>query len=211
MSKISDGTLRAFRAGVVAAAIAFALSAGTGVADKPDQARQFVQRLSTEVIDVLAEGQLSHGARQERIRQLLIANIDIKTVGRAALGRYWRKATDDQLARYRSIYPDYILASYGSLLRLYSSNTLKLTGSQPVNEREALVKGELERADSPPIRMVFRVRRSGDRFKLLDVHVEGISMLLKQRSEFASVIRHEGMDGFLERLEKLAHRPVSDL
>ncbi len=55
-------------------------------------------------------------------------------------------------------------------------------------------------------RLVFRVRGSEDGFKVLDVMVEGISMLVTQRSDFASVIRREGIDGFLDRMQEVAQR-----
>ena len=202
-----DHPLRLIRAVVVV----FALCTGAAFANKSDDASQFVEKLSIDIIAFLAEDDLSHGAGNQRLRKLLIANVDVKTVGRAALGPYWMKATDDQRALYRSIYPDYMLATYRGLFRHYATEALEVTGSQPINERESLVKGELKRPKSPPIKMVFRVRKTGDAFKLLDVLVEGISLLSKQQSEFATVIQHEGMDGFLKRLQEIAHRPVADL
>ena len=54
--------------------------------------------------------------------------------------------------------------------------------------------------------LAFRVRGSENGFKVLDVMVEGISMLVTQRSDFASVIRREGIDGFLDRMQEVAQR-----
>lgn len=195
-------------------AAGFLLVAAAGVAPRPavaaagaiGDAGAYVQRFGDEIIEFMRRRDLSPTARHERLRQILADNIDLKSVSRAALGRYWRMATDRQRAHYEAIYPDYVVATYGALFRHYTDVTFKVIRSGPASNGDVLVNGNVERAVGPPIKMAFRVRRTNGGFKVLDIIVEGVSLLFTQRSEFASVINREGVDGFLARLEEVTRR-----
>ena len=171
----------------------------------------FVQRFGDEVVGLMQRGALSRSAGRERFRRLLVDNLDVDSVSRSALGRYWRRASDVQLARYQAVYVDYVLATYGGLFGHYSVQTLRVTGSRPVSDAQALVEASIESSGGPPITLAFHVRRTDDGFKLVDVLVEGISMLVTQRSDFASVIEHEGMEGFLAHLEDVTGQYSTEL
>ena len=192
----------------------FLMVTAAGVAPRPavaaasaiGDAGAFVQRFGDEVVEIIRRRDLSPAARQERLRRILADNIDLKSVSRAALGRYWRMATDRQRARYEAIYPDYMVARYGALFAHYTGATLMVTRGESAIHDNVLVNGNVERAAGPPIKMAFRVRRTNDGFKVLDIIVEGVSLLFTQRSEFASVINRDGVEGFLARLDEVTRR-----
>ncbi len=56
------------------------------------------------------------------------------------------------------------------------------------------------------------MRKAKGSYKVIDVMVEGISLLVTQRAEFTAVIAQKGFDGFLaaprDRMDKL--RPESE-
>ena len=193
------------------AVFVFVLVIGIGDAKADDDAGAFVQDIGNKVIGLIKRDDLSRPERDEGFRRLFIAHIELKVVSRAALGRYRKLATEAQFARYQAIYPDYVLEVYGGLFASYKGETLTIVSSTPMRGGDVLVSGEVERPEAPIVKIAFRVRKIDDRFKILDVMVEGISLLVTQRSEFAAVIQREGMDGFLERIGKVAHRNSSGL
>lgn len=201
------GNLRAFVANAIVAAFVIVVVAGIGqgravASEQPDK---FVQELGDKVIGVMRENG-SESVRREEFRRLLVENFDLNKVSKVALGRYSRRVSDAQLERYRIIYVDYVLAIYGGLFSKYSGETLTVTGTTPVPDGDVLVNSRINQPKGPPTVLTFRVRPSEDGFKILDVLVEGISMLVTQRSEFASVIGREGMDGFLDRMQEVAEK-----
>lgn len=185
------------------AGIAWVAYAGGAGADEPADA--FVQEFGNKIVDLLQQEQ-SPAERREEFRQLLTENFDLAKVSRAALGRYSRRATDAQLERYRTVYVDYVIAIYSGLFAKYAGETLTVTGSVPIPDGDVLVRSRIDQPNGPPTVLAFRVRGSEDGFKVLDVVVEGISILVTQRSDFASVIRREGIDGFLDRMQEVAQR-----
>ena len=197
--------VRMIRKNVVVAFAAIALIAYAGVAVADEPAGEFVQEFGNKVVELLKQEQ-SPAERREEFRRLLTENFDLGKVSRAALGLYSRRATDEQLERYRTVYVDYVIAIYSGLFAKYAGETITVTGSVPVPDGDVLVRSRIDQPNGPPTVLAFRVRGSEDGFKVLDIMVEGISMLVTQRSDFASVIRREGIDGFLDRMQEVAQR-----
>ena len=55
-----------------------------------------------------------------------------------------------------------------------------------------------------PIQVVWRVRAKDDRWRIIDASVEGVSMVVTWRNEFAAVIAQDGLNGLIDRLERTA-------
>ena len=181
-----------------------------GDASRTSREIAFVQRFGDTIVELMRRD-LSHLTRREQLRKFLVEDFDLNAAGRTVLGRYWRTATDAQLARYRVVYPEYVLAIFDRLFDNYSGESLRVKHRQPLGGGHILIEATFDRPAASPIRVVFRVRNTGAGFKVLDILVERISILVAQRSEFASIIGIEGIDGLLSHLEKEARRASSQL
>jgi phospholipid transport system substrate-binding protein len=177
---------------------------------RAEDAGGYVQRLGEITVALLDREDLAEPVRRAELRRMLVDNIDIAAVSRVVLGRHWRLATDEQKARYGTLYPDFIVTTYSGLFGQYSGEILTVTGSRSIADGDTLVEGDIERSSGPPAKVAFRVRPADGGFKVIDVVVEGISLLVTQRSDFAAVINREGMDGFLDRLEVLTKKANTD-
>ena len=170
----------------------------------PEEAAAFIKELGTEAIATLGDPALSEERRVTEFRRLLFEGFDIRTIGRFALGRYWRRATKEQRAEYEALFGEFIVSTYASRLSRYSSETLHVQGARGDGEDDAIVRSEIRHVDWPPVDVDWRVRRSSSEYKIIDVIIEGLSMAITQRDEFASVIQRSGgeVEGLLVELRK---------
>jgi phospholipid transport system substrate-binding protein len=86
-------------------------------------------------------------------------------------------------------------------LRQYHSETLKYLPSQaaPGADR-ATVRTEIIRPDGPKVSVDYLLtNRSGD-WKVYDIIIENVSLVVTYRSEYAAIIKRDGMDGLLKQL-----------
>ncbi len=118
------------------------------------------------------------------------------------IGRYWRAATPQQRQEYLSLFRVFVLDTYAQRLDGYSGETIDVIKSLPIDETDTMVSTEIVRRNGPPIRVDYRVRIRNDGHRIVDVIVEGISLVVTQRSEFASVINRKGLDGLLAVLRE---------
>jgi phospholipid transport system substrate-binding protein len=168
-----------------------------------DSARHFMQSLGDEAIAILADEGLSTAQREEKLGRLFDRGFHLPTVSRFVLGRHWRSATQDQRQEYQQVFRDFIVKSYSKRFSSFAGEQLNITGSRAEGEHDTIVISTIVRPQGKPTRVSWRLRRYADDFKIIDVIVEGVSMLITQRDEFSSVIRKSGgeLDGLITLLQ----------
>ncbi|MFQ5957966.1 MAG: phospholipid-binding protein MlaC [Alphaproteobacteria bacterium] len=161
-----------------------------------------MKRLGDDAVAVLTAPESSAGERKQRYRDLLEEGFAVRTIARFVLGRYWRAATPEQQSEYLVLFRDFILESYTSQLDGFTGETFEILQAQPLGEKDTIVSTEIRAPNRAPVRVDYRVRRSRSGHKIIDVVIEGISLIKTQRSEFASVIDRKGIDGLLALLRE---------
>ena len=130
--------------------------------------------------------------RVARFRELLREDFDVPAIGRFVLGRYWNTATPEQRAEFVKLFEDYVAIAYATRLAEYTGENFKVTGSRP-DADGAIVSSQIIRpSGAAPVKVDWRLTGRNGSYKISDVSVDGISMAVTQRSEFASVIQHNG-------------------
>lgn len=182
-------------------ALTLSLSGGPSpAATSPQGAAQFIQWLGDQAIGTLGSAGYPLEQREAAVRDLMRQGFDLPFIGRFVLGRHWRTVTQDQRAQYIELFSEYILQTYSSHLGGYTGETLAITGSRAAGSKDAVVQTRIVRPSGPPIDADWRVRAKDNRYLIIDVSVEGVSMAVTQRSEFAAVIKNHGFEGLLAAL-----------
>ena len=135
---------------------------------------------------------MSDDQRRDEFRILLNAAFDVPLLGRFALGRYWQIATEERRAEYMLLFEDSLVINYADRFRDYAGENLRVVQFRALPNDEALVTTDLPRQALTPIRLAWRVRREDNSFKVIDVIVEGASMAITQRDDYAATIQRSG-------------------
>ncbi len=172
----------------------------------PDTPVEFVRALGGEAISVLGDSRISEETRTNEFRRLLGEGFDLQTIGRFALGRYWRRANVQERREYATLFEEFVVIAYASRLGQYAGETLHVDGARTHGDHDTIVSSEIRSSSGRAVRVDWRVRdrdRDGD-YKVIDVVVEGLSMAITQRDEFSSVIQREGgeVSGLIAQLRQ---------
>jgi phospholipid transport system substrate-binding protein len=171
--------------------VAAGLLLGEPIAAAAADPAALIASLGNEAIRVLGKNVDPH-LRVARFRQLFEEDFNVPGISRFVLGRYWRLATPVQQQEFVKLFTDYIALVYANQLAQYNGERLQVTGTRPAPDGE-LVASEIIRTDGqPPARVDWLLTPQNGAYKISDVIVEGISMAVTQRSEFASVIQRSG-------------------
>jgi phospholipid transport system substrate-binding protein len=184
---------------LIVAAFAIAHPA-VAASDANSAASAFMQTLGDEAIDELTDPSVPAPERQARFRRLLNAHFDMAAISKFVLGRYWRTADEAQRAEFQKLFEDFIVVSYSARLDEYRGETFIVSGSSAKGGGTILVHSKVDIPDSEGIRVDWRLHDDSGEFAIVDIIVEGVSMAITQRSEFASVMRRGGVDGLLQAL-----------
>ena len=166
-------------------------------------ASQYIENLSQEIIAVLSDASKSKEQRVEFFGGVLARDLNIPLIARFTLGKHWRSAKPEQRKAYIAIFSDYIIQTYSSRLGGAKVEKFDITTTQPVGKKDILVRTSVRNGGSDPVRADWRLRGNKDRFQIIDLSVEGISMALMLRQEFASVLRQKGgVDVLIQTLKQ---------
>lgn len=162
----------------------------------------FMEQLGNETVATFADKSLSRDQAIDRFRVLLNRGFDVPYIGRWVLGRYWNVATPQQQAEYQQLFERLIIRTYAERFAEYSGETFKITGSRPEGSNDTTVTTQIIRPSGPPVNVSWRVRKRDSDYRIIDILVEGVSMGVTQRQEFASVVEQNGgrIDGLLQAL-----------
>ncbi len=167
-------------------------------------AEKFISTMGDEAIGFLSNSNLSVSQKEQEFRKLLNRNFDMDTISRFALGRNWQTASAAQKKEYQSLVNNMIVEVYSQRFNDYQGESFEVKSSQPTGKSDYLVSSVIVPEGGSKVKVDWRVRDNNGRFKIVDVIVEGVSMTLTQRSEFASVIQRGGgdVDALIAHLKK---------
>lgn len=185
---------------IVGAKAAFA---ATAVGD----AAGFMNRLLNRAVEILND-KASLAERRERFRQLFHADFDGPRIARFVLGRYWRQASPAERQEFLRLFENYVVYVYSARLSDFGGETFKVRGSHS-NQAAIIVATDIFRTGAAaPLEVDWRLVSDGSAYKIVDIVVGGISLMMTERSEFASVIQRHG--GQIDRLLALMRQKTAD-
>ena len=164
----------------------------------------FVKDMGDRAFASLSESGLTDEERAKRFRGLLHDAFDLPRIARFTLGRYWRIATDDEKSEFIELFEKFVVQAYSARFQDLSGKKLNVIQAREVSTSQALVLSEILIPGKPAVKINWRVRSKDEQHKIVDVMVEGISMSVTQRDEFAAVIRQTGgrVGGLIKALRR---------
>lgn len=187
------------------------LFASTALAASPMSA---VQAAVDQVLSILREPgnaeQEGIDTKYERIKQVVDEAFDYEVLSRVTLGRGWRQLDDSQQEQFISLYSELIERTYRNYIVDYSDEDVVYVKETMLTEPGARVpRAEVETrvmARQGPVQVLYRLHEENGRWRVYDIHGEGISLSQNFRTQFEEILQRSGVE---ELLESLRNKVVS--
>ena len=173
----------------------------------------FVDSLTQKVLGTLKSPALSFQQKKTQLGELFDANVDAEWIARFVAGKNWRTATPDQQANYLALYKRYLTTSYVNKFDEKAGDdvkAIKVLAVKELGNSQFSVNTDIEQKDGEPVHVDYRLRDNGGNSRIIDISVEGVSLLTTHRSEFASIAANGGLQAIINRMQQtMAKPPVS--
>jgi phospholipid transport system substrate-binding protein len=178
--------------------VAFWVRGGTAMA-VPGPTEQLRVTLD-KIIEVLRNEDLSQEAILDQVEVLVRSKFDFNAMSQRTLGINWRNASPAQRARFVDLFSQLLEDTYRNRIRNYTYQDERV---EYVGEEIRGSRGQVDTVvvANKEIPVSYRVRLKGDEWLVYDVIVEEVSLVSNYRSSYNEIIRQEGFDGLLKRLE----------
>ena len=171
--------------------------------EKIEQSKYFVENLGKQVVEKVSNVNLSESERIVNFRNLYLDSFDNYYISRFVLGQYWKRLDSNMRKQFVESFNDYIVTTYAPKFKGWEG-TFKAVDSLLENNYYN-VKMNVLNKDGPTLKFMWKIYLDKNKnFKILDVNIDGVSMLVTQRAEFMSVIKNNprGVIGLIEAMEK---------
>lgn len=189
----------------LAAVAAFALAAS---APGPGP-RDVVAKTVDDVLAVLKDASLSPEARRERIVEIAYARFDFPTMSKLVLAKYWKRFDDAQRDAFLKEFKDFLAHRYGDRIDRYEQERVEIVAERSAKGGDAIISTLIHRPRAEAVAVDYRLRNRGGDWRVIDVKIEGISLVSNYRDQFHEVLSHGGPEKLLTQLrERNAGRGV---
>ena len=158
------------------------------------RAERFIDTLSSAALKLATNTSLSSSERRQEIANILNQGFDMPWIARFVLGRNWRLATPQQRSDYLSLFQAIVEHTYSRQFTDYSGQKISVVGHKIGKRKYIFVLSRIYDPDQSNINISvnWRLVPDGNSFKIVDVVIEGVSMGVTQRNEYASVLQRNG-------------------
>jgi len=197
---------------IIAMTPIFFLAGAAASADTTQDAVTFIDDFGNRAIKQLTGAELTPSDLEERFRSLFEEGFDVPYIARSALGRFWRKASEQERKDYVAAFEDYMVQVYSAKFRQYSGEIFKATGGGPSPSGGINVASTVTNPDGPETKIDWTVDTVDGKPKIRDIKIEGVSMVTSYRDEFAQlVLQNNGqVQGLIDSLRQKAEQISAD-
>jgi len=139
----------------------------------------------------------------ELVNRIMIPHFDFPLMAKRVLGKHWRRANVQQRKDFTEAFRRLLVKSYAKSLKEYSETEIRYL---PVRKKEGsksvTVRSEVDRPGSKPLDVIYRLRFDGLVWKVFDVSIDGVSLVLNYRNSFSREITKGGLPSLIEKISK---------
>lgn len=177
---------------------------GAGAAADMAEAETIVKETTEKVLEALrtdGDAIKSNPARLYKlIDELILPHFDFRQMSQWVLGPAWRRATPAQREEFVAQFQSLLVRTYSSALADYRNQQVEFLPSRERSADEVTVRAEIDQGAGPRIPITYEMHRTDAGWKVYDVAVEGVSLVINYRASFNQEIKRNGIDGLIQRL-----------
>jgi phospholipid transport system substrate-binding protein len=169
----------------------------------PSSGGDTVKGLYDALLSTMKNGRvLGQSGRFTQLAPVIRRSFDIASMARLSVGPSWAGLSEAQRQQMTESFGRYISAVYADRFDSYDGQKLEVTSEQPAPSG-VMVRSQIIKANGDPVNVDYLLRRNGEIWLISDIYLDGaISEVATRRSEFAAILKNDGIDGLIAALNR---------
>jgi phospholipid transport system substrate-binding protein len=168
---------------------------------------ELVRQVTNDVLDsIKSDKKLQAGDRKKALalaEQKVLPHVDFTEAVRLAAGKSWNTATPEQQQKLAGEFRSMLIRIYSNAIDTYRGQTMKVLPLRMApNATEVTVRNQYIKPGQPPVPVEYAMKKTPEGWKIYDITIEGVSLVLTYRAEFEQISRTSGIDGLIKRLQE---------
>jgi phospholipid transport system substrate-binding protein len=192
-------------------ALLLLLAPASASAGPQEDARAVVEQTSAEVLGLLAQKQLPRDVRIEKLTEIAERRFDLPLMTGLILGRNRTKLSPQQREDFRKEFERHLTVTYGDSLDRYSNEKVEVVQSRAEPNGDVTVKTRIYGGRAGEgVAVDYRLRAKSDPWRVIDVIIEGVSVVQNFRSQVQEIISNNGVDRLITTLREKNDRKAAN-
>jgi phospholipid transport system substrate-binding protein len=180
-----------------------------GAEDGESSPRAVVEQTVVQVLGVLRQAELTREQKIEQIREVVYTRFDFGVVSRLVLAKNWKRLNPQQRKDFVREFKIFLAREYGSRFEGYDDESVEILGERTEPRGDVTVRTRIVGGDFDTANVDYRLRSRDADWRVIDVVIEGISLVSNWRDQFREVLRGpKGPERLLEQLRNKNAPPV---
>ncbi len=208
-----NSKIRMIRTGALGVCSALLLVLGTeawGEGTAAADATAEVSEVMKQVLEISGDQDLDAATRRSRIEQLAMERFAWTTMSRLVLARNWRKLSDPQQKEFVDAFRQHLAVVYGRRLEKMGDETIEVSPGRVASNGDVTVRTTIHGGQADGVVIAYRLRDTDGEWKVIDVIIEGVSLVSNFRSQMNQIANNSGADSVIEKLREKNEAQASD-
>lgn len=187
--------------GLLAGLFLLSSFAVAAIEDPQQLVRQTGDKVLSEVSARKAQLEANPQLIYPLVESTVVPHFDFRQMSQAALGRYWRDASEAQKEQVTREFRELLVRTYATALLNYSDQQIEYLPIRNLPDADrVMISTRVAASGAPPVPIDYRLERNDSKWLVYDVVIDGVSLITNYRSQFASLVRRNGIDGLIDTL-----------
>jgi len=164
-----------------------------------------VDNLHFALLDIMQNAQsLGYAGRRDRIAPVIYKSLDLPFITRFALGRYWSDLSAAERDAIVDVFTRWTVAHYAARFNGYSGEQFKVVSAEASRKGRELVRTVLKVSGDPAdnVTLDYLLHETDGKWRVINVIANGVSDLSLKRADYGSVMKTQGLDELIAKLDE---------
>lgn len=185
--------------------VLLAVPAPVRAGEPTGQIREAIEQGIAVVKNPKLAGKGMQAERRARLREAVAPYFDFQEMAKRSLGIYWKDRSPSEREEFTRLYRELIENSYAGKIESYRGEKI-LYGKETMDPPYAVVRTGIVTMKDQEIPVNYLLLQEGNRWRIYDVVIEGISLVNNYRSQFASILERSSFPELMRKLKATVGR-----
>lgn len=188
---------------------AWADATGTYYAAGAPTRQAYVNDVVQRVLNIVQDPAQPHSQKKSLLEREFVRTVDTRWIAEHVAGEAWKQASTQEQNAYAQLYTHYLIQTYMAGIDEQTEKNLRdirVLGIDSEYEDAFVVRTEMVMREGKNVHVHFVVQEHGAERKIIDVVLNGVSMLHTHREELGTLARTQGMPVVIAKLQDLIAR-----
>jgi phospholipid transport system substrate-binding protein len=183
------------------ALLALLVATAPVAASTSDQPQVIVRQVTDRVIEILQQKDLPNNEKRAKIELIVMEYVDFETLSKLVIARNWSKFSPEQQQEFMTQFQEHLARTYGRRLDDYRNEKVVITGEHEEARGDRTVNTKVPRGETD-ILVDYRLRQKDGSWKMIDIVIEGVSLVANFRSQFQGIVSSGGPEKLIQLLRE---------